>query len=137
VKPIAIVLVVSVALLLATAACASRSPTDPVEVMRALFDQVNRGRAKAATGLFAEGAQIITGFGQPKGQAKILFFFEKTVVPLKTILKVEDLSADGENVVGLFTLQSISPQFKSPVPMQVVAIVRDGKIQSMTWSSRK
>ena len=109
---------------------------DPAAITKAVLENINKGRADAAASMFAEDAEFISGMGQPKGTTKIRNFFALNLIALKTRIETNEMTADGPNVIGTFTIQS--PHFL-PVPtlMQVVAVVVDGKIRSMTWSAPK
>ena len=115
---------------------ASAPPKDPVAVTKAMFAAINNGKAETAANYFAEDAELITGFGQPTGHAKIKSFFQLTVIPLKTHIEVSELNGSAENVNGIFLMKSIN-EFREPISMKVIGVVVDGKIKSMTWTSNK
>lgn len=138
-KPYAIalaVLLTAVSLRVLTACTPSKPVTDPVAVTKAVFAAINNKQAETAAGYFAEDAQITTAFGQPAGITKILGFLKTTVIPYKMHLEIADISASGDNVTGTFTLKDIAGN-QTPTNMQVLAVVTNGKIESMTWTPKK
>jgi hypothetical protein len=136
-KVATVVFVAAAVLSVVLSACGSNAPlTDPVAVTRALFDYINRGKAEAAAGLFADDGELVTGFGQPKGQNKIKTFFQTTVIPLKVHLEVKEINLSNGTMLGTFMMQDVSA-FKTPTLMEVKAAIQDGRVKSMTWSVKK
>jgi hypothetical protein len=124
-------------LLAVLAACGPNVPvTDPVAITRALFDDINRGKAEVAAALFSEDGQLVTGFGQPTGPIKIKTFFQATVIPMKMHLEMKEINLSNGTVIGTFMLQD-KGEFKTPTLMEVNAVIQGGKIMSMTWSLKK
>ncbi|HVO39078.1 MAG TPA: nuclear transport factor 2 family protein [Spirochaetia bacterium] len=126
------------ALLLGVASCAPKAvPTDPASVVRAVFEAINQGHGETAASFFAPDAQWITAIGQPSGSQKILSWIRDGWIPLKTRLEIKEIQASGDNVTGVFTVQNVSDEFHSPTPLALSAVVQNGKITSMTWTTKK
>lgn len=126
------------AFLLFAASCAPRAvPTDPVSVTRAVFEAINKGHAETAVSFFAPDAQWITAFGQPSGTQKILGALRDGWIPMKTRLEIKEIQASGDNVTGVFTVQNVSDEFRNPTPLALSAVIQDGKIKTMTWTTKK
>jgi ketosteroid isomerase-like protein len=133
-----IALVTTTMLLLLLTSCAQApQATDPVSVTKALFTAINQGKADVAAGYFAEDAELVTGFGQPTGLTKIRDFMKLTVVPMKTRVEVKEVTADGTAVTGVFTMKNNTDVYRNATPMQVIGVVQNGKITSMTWTPVK
>jgi len=138
-KYVCVLAILSAALLLQMlVACTPRQqPTDPASVTRALFNAINQGKAEVAANCFAKDGEFIAAFGQPKGAEKIQGFFKMTMIPLKARVEIKELKADGENVTGIFSFSSTNLGHDAPLPMEVIGVVQEGKIKTMTWSTRK
>ena len=135
-KNILMILLIAVSLQFVIACSPGKPITEPVAVTKAVFEAINSKHAEVAASYFAEDAEIITSFGQPVGNLKILNFFRITVIPYKMHLEITNMSISGDNVTGTFTLKDISA-YKTPVNMEVLAVVSNGKIKSMSWSPKK
>ena len=65
--------------------CASAAtPHDPVGVVRAEIDAINKGQSDTAANLFASDGQLIVAGGQPKGRTNIRAFIIGGLIKLKT-----------------------------------------------------
>jgi hypothetical protein len=136
----------AVLLLLMLVACApAPKATDPVSVTKVLFDDINKGRAEAATNCFAADGELVTAFGQPRGAEKLRTFFKMGLIPMKTKVEIKELEADGENVKGIFEIRNADLGNNSeetlgntaPISMKLAGVVQEGKIKSMTWGTNK
>jgi hypothetical protein len=116
---------------------AAASNSDPIRVTKDLFDAINRGQAEKAANLFYDDGELVTGFGQPTGLKKIHDFLKLTVIAMKTRVEIKEMKEDGTNVRGIFIMKNISTEYRNPTAMQVIAVVENGKIKSMTWSPQK
>jgi len=110
---------------------------DPVGVVKAEIEAVNRGQNEVASSYFSDEAQIITSFGQPKGKEKIRAFMFN-LVRMKERDNIIDLTADGSNVTGKMTITNTALRDNSmatygkdtPMPVNLKAVVEDAKIVS-------
>jgi hypothetical protein len=125
--------VISFCLLLLLFGCGqSPQPRDPVGVIQAEIQAINRGQADVAAGYFAENGQIISAWGQPTGKDKVKSFISTTLIKLKSHAEVNALASDGSKVTGTITWST--PYEKFP-PFGLKAVVQDGKIASIEWGT--
>jgi hypothetical protein len=129
-----LVLVASAAMILTCVPTAQSK--DPAAVTKAVLENINKGRADAAASMFAEDAEFISTLGQPVGVKKIRIFFALSLIALKTRIETHEITANGPNVTGTFTIQS-AHFIPVPTLMEVIAVVVDGKVKSMTWTTPK
>ena len=101
-------------------------PHDPVGVVKAEIEAVNKGQVDTATSYFSDDAQIVTSIGQPKGKEKIRAFVFN-LVQMKEHDDIVNLASDGTNVTGRMTLTDTALQ---AVPVNLKAVVQRGKIVS-------
>ena len=121
----------------ALGSCARAKPvTDPMDVTKAVFSAINNKQPEVAASYFADDAEFTAAFGQPVGKAKILAFFKTTVIPYKMHLELTAVNAVDEDVTGTFTLKDVSA-YQTETNMELVAVITNGKIKSMTWSPEK
>ena len=100
-------------------------PHDPVGVVKAQIDALNKGQIDVATGYFSDDAQIVAPLGQPKGKEKIrAFILNQTKV--KEHLEIIDMAADGANVAGTIIVKDTLTA--KPIRENLKAIVQNGKI---------
>jgi hypothetical protein len=98
---------------------------DPIGVIRAQIEAVNKGRAEIAASLFSDDAQIVAPIGQAKGKEKIRAFM-MNLVKVKEHEEIIDLAVDGTNVTG--TVEIKDTLVTKPIRMTLKANVVNGKI---------
>jgi hypothetical protein len=116
-------------------------PHDPLAVVKAEIAAVNAGHTDTAASLFADDAQIVTGFGQPSGKEKIHSFLYN-LIKLKEHDDIVLLTSDGANVTGNLKIwnQNVGNneadiQSKASLDVTLKAVVQDGKIVSWEMGS--
>ena len=131
------ILLVTVLLQTIVACKPAGTVTDSISVIKAMFNAINKKQAETAANFFSEDGQLTTGFGQPTGIKKIRDFLQTSWIPLKSHFELKEINASDGTVTGIFTLQNTSDLFHNPTPMQLIAVVQNGKIKSMTWTTKK
>jgi hypothetical protein len=132
-------LVIVSLMIIALASC-SPPPTDPASVTKALFTAINQGKADDATNLFAEDGELTAKFAVVYSGQKLRDFFSKTLIPLKTQVDQWQLTVDGINVAGTFRMTSSEIKSGSPNGfqlLQVIGVIQNGKINTMSWTAPK
>jgi hypothetical protein len=112
-------------LLLVLLGCsAAVRPHDPVGVVKAEIEVVDKGQVDVASSYFSDDAQIVTAWGQQKAREKIRAFMFN-LVQMKEHDDIINLVADGTNVTGRMTLADTALK---DTPVNLKAVVEDGKI---------
>jgi hypothetical protein len=126
-------LVVLAALCQLHVACSRHEATDPVAVIRATFDAINAGQPDKAASFFADDAEWTSAFRQATGAYTIHEMLRLTTIPMKTRLEIRTINADGSSVNGvIYMVSSTEP---TGLYLRLVATVKEGKIQSMSWTT--
>jgi hypothetical protein len=117
----------------------SVQPSDPVSVIRAEINSINKAQVDVATNLFSDDGQFVTGFGQPKGKDRIKNYIFGGLVKLKSHADIIELTANGFEVSGTIKLTNVAliDMYKGKqIPLfSVKATVQNGKIQYMEWGT--
>jgi limonene-1,2-epoxide hydrolase len=100
-------------------------PRDPVGVVKAQIDAIDKAQIDVATDYFSEDAGIIAPLGQPKGKEKIRAFM-LNLTKVKEHIQIIDLAADGANVTGTIDVKDTLTTI--PIRMNLKATVLNGKI---------
>ena len=100
-------------------------PLDPVGVVKAQTDAINKVQIDVATAYFSNEAIIIAPLGQPKGKEKIHVFM-LNLTEVKEHIEIIDLTTDGTNVTG--TIDVKNALVAKPVRMNLKPIVLNGRI---------
>lgn len=120
-------------LLLFANGCAPAPPSDPVGVVKAEVQAVNKGQVDLAVSYFSDDAQVISAIGQPQGKAKIKAYLTN-LVAMKEHDEVVDLAVDGANVTG--NLKISDTALAAPTNVMLKAVVQNGKITMLETGSK-
>ena len=119
-------LLVSFSLIVLISGCGQAPrPQDPIGVIRAQIEAVNKGQAEIAASFFSDDAQIVAPIGQAKGKEKIRAFM-MNLIKVKEHEEIIDLAVDGTNVTG--TIDIKDTLVAKPIRMTLKAKVLNGKI---------
>jgi ketosteroid isomerase-like protein len=118
-----------------------QGPTDPAAVLRGYADAANAGDVEAALACWADDATYtvlpaaLTGQSVFSGKAQLRALLEAFVAQ-HSRTELEDLRADGERVTARARsiMDSVRRLGTGALEATAEAIVRDGKIQSATYT---